>query len=105
MRHPANPAPVVVDVSAVTDPDCGTVDRLARLTLRAGRRGRRVVLVGAGDRLVELIAFVGLAGVFGIGRISGVEVRRQPEEREEAGGVEEERDAADLPVAQLEDLH
>jgi anti-anti-sigma regulatory factor len=100
MPLPPRRAQLAIDVSRVTSPDCGTVDRLARLQLRARRRGRTIVLVGAQDRLLELIALAGLAAVLP----SAVEMRWQAEEREVALRVEEERDAVDLPVSDLEDL-
>ena len=93
-----------MDVSAVTNPDCGTVDALARLQLAAGRLGQRVLLFGAVPRLVELVEMAGLADVLPAVPRSGVEVIREAEEREEALGVEEERDPGDLPVGDLEDL-
>jgi hypothetical protein len=82
------------DCVAVTDPDMRTIDALARLQLTAARRGSRLVLRGAPASLLELVALAGLTRILR----SGVQVVRQPEQREEAGGVQEEGDAAD-PVA------
>ena len=93
----------MVDVSAITDPNCGTVDDLARLQLAARRLGQRVVLFGARPRLIEMVEMAGLADVLPASR-SGAEVRREPEEGEEALGVEEEGDAGDPAVRDLEDL-
>jgi len=74
------------------------VDRLARLQLDARRRGSRIVLVDPPDALRELIELVGLAEVLGL------ELQRQPEEREERLGVEEERELRDASVDDLEHL-
>jgi hypothetical protein len=62
-----------------------TIDRLARLRLAARRRGLDVRPVRVPDDVRELARFLGLAEALGI------EARRQPEEREQRGGVEEER--------------
>ncbi len=83
------PSRLVCDTSGLADPDVGTVGDLARLHVAAGRLDLDVVLQNASDALVELIAFVGLADVL------RVEPRRQPEEREEAFGVEKERELDD----------
>ena len=69
--------------------DLELVDALARLQLAACRCGCSVVVESAPADVVELIELAGLAGVLGL------EPRRQPEEREERGGVEEERDLPD----------
>ena len=95
---------IMVDVSAITDPDCATVDALARLQLAAGRLGQRVLLFGAPPRLIELVQIAGLADVLPAVPRSGVEVGREAEEGEEALGVEEERDPTDPVVRDLEDL-
>jgi hypothetical protein len=50
------------DVAGVP-PDAVTVDALARLQLAAHRRGCRVRLRHASPRLLELVAFMGLADV------------------------------------------
>ncbi len=79
------------DISALGDPDVGTVADLARLHVVAHRLDVDVVLRNASDALVELIAFVGLADVL------RVERQRETEEREERFGVEEERELDDPP--------
>ena len=84
----AQPAPIVVDVSALA-PDAVTVDTLARLQLAGQRLGRRVQLREVSDELQKLIAFVGLAEVLGL------EPGGQAEEREERLGAEEERELGD----------
>jgi hypothetical protein len=72
--------------------DCVTVDALARLHLAAHRAGVELSLRDASAELQELLAFTGLSGVLGL------EPRRQPEEREELLGAEEERQLDDLPT-------
>ena len=76
------------DVAAVEDPDVGTVEALARMALTARRLGRRLRLERPQRDLSELLDLCGLSG-------SGVEVVGQPEEREVALRVEEERDRGD----------
>ena len=84
-------AQIVLDVSPLA-PDAVTLDALARLQMAAVRAGAELRLLDAAAELVELIAFAGLAGVL------CVEARRQAEEREDGLGVEEEREAGDLPT-------
>jgi ABC-type transporter Mla MlaB component len=91
----AGPRRVVCDVAALARPDAAAVDALARLQLMARRLGRQVCLSGASDELVELLSLAGLLGVLPLNGPSGVEARRQPEQREERGGVEEEGDTGD----------
>ena len=71
-----------IDVSSLR-PDLASVGVLARLRLR-GLRMR-----GVSGELAELVAFCGLAEALGI------ESRRQPEEREQRLGVEEEGELGD----------
>jgi hypothetical protein len=72
--------------------DLRTVDALARLHLRAQRCGFELRVRCAPPALVELVDFVGLRDVLRI------EPRREPEEREERLGVEEEGELDDLPA-------
>ena len=76
-----------------TDADASlvTVDALARISLNARRTGCRLVVCNAGPGLVELLNFAGLAGLL-------LELQGQPEQREQAGGVEEERELDDPPL-------
>ncbi|TMD26163.1 MAG: STAS domain-containing protein [Chloroflexi bacterium] len=72
---------IVCDVSAVDHPDVATVDSMARLCLGAMRAQRPMAVRGASPALRDLIAFVGLAGVFyprrrAAAKPSGVEVER-----------------------------
>jgi ABC-type transporter Mla MlaB component len=82
---------VECDCSGVTTADLCTLEALARLQLTAARRGSAIVLRRAPAELVALVALAGLARILRL----GVEVGRQPEHREEAGGVQEEGDAGD----------
>jgi hypothetical protein len=83
------PSTLFCDVRALA-PDALTIDALARLQLAARRVGREVSLRGASLELVELLELCGLTGVL------RVEVGRQPEQREQGVGVEEERELDDL---------
>ncbi len=65
------------------------IDLLARLHLAARRCGNRLRLRYVSDELRELIAFCGLEEALGL------EQRREPEQREQRGGVEEERELDD----------
>jgi anti-anti-sigma regulatory factor len=89
---------LVCDVAAIAEPDLGTVDALARLQLTVRRLGGTVRLRGASARLEELLELAGLREVL------RVEPVGEPEQREEALGVEEEADPGDLPVGERQDL-
>jgi hypothetical protein len=82
------PTPIVCDVGAVAA-DVLAVDLLARLQLNARRFGVELRLRNASPELQELLALLGLR------EILGVEAGRQPEEREQHGRVEEERELDD----------
>jgi hypothetical protein len=69
--------------------DAETVDTLAKLQLAARRLGVELVLRDPSEPLCELISFAGLADVL------RVEMKREIEEREERGRVEEERELDD----------
>jgi hypothetical protein len=81
-------ATIVCDVGAA-EPSLRTVDALARLQLAARRIGRDVRLGSPSPELVELVALAGL------GELLRVETGREAEEREDALGVEEERQLGD----------
>jgi hypothetical protein len=85
--------PVDCDVGAMK-PDAVTVEALARLQLTARRLGRHVWFSDASPELLELLRLLGLDEVLPCAD-SGVEPRGQPEEREQARGVQEERDPGD----------
>jgi ABC-type transporter Mla MlaB component len=87
----------VCEVGAL-DPDAVTIDVLARVQLTARRQGRRIELEGVSVELRELLVFAGLGDVLPLVGASGVEPRGQPEEREQARGVEEEADPGDHAV-------
>jgi ABC-type transporter Mla MlaB component len=81
---------VICDVAGVLHPDVVTVEALARLRLTARRHGWSLVVTGAGPHLLELVRLLGLTDALR-------QVGRQPEQREEAGGVEEVVDGRDSP--------
>jgi ABC-type transporter Mla MlaB component len=85
---------ILCDVDAVAA-DAVTVDALARLQLTARRFGRQVRLQRASRELDQLLGFVGLAEVLATATGSGVELERQPEEREQPRGVEKRVDRED----------
>jgi hypothetical protein len=73
---------VVCDVQALV-PDAAAVDGLARLRLVARRLGCDLRVRRASDELKDLLAFVGLAdAVLGVDAGQGVELGREPEQRE-----------------------
>jgi|RhiMethySRZTD1v2_1073278.scaffolds.fasta_scaffold38541_3 hypothetical protein len=80
------------------------VETLALLQLVARRRGLRIVLRGASPDLRDLLAWAGLDGALPCADGSGVEPRRQSEQGEQPLRVEEEADARDPPVRDLDDL-
>ncbi len=86
--------PVIIDVGGLTQLDAAAIDALARLQLVARRLGRQVLLRDAGEDLVDLLQLVGLVDLF-----PSIERSREPvgqvEEREQMGGVQEERDPGD----------
>ncbi len=88
---------VTCNVERVEAPDMGTVDALARLALAIRRRGCRMLLAQPSADLLELLGLAGLTRVLPCGDLP-VEVVRQPEQREEALRVEEERDPRDATV-------
>jgi anti-anti-sigma regulatory factor len=89
---------VVIDATGLDGADLETVDAVARAALLVRCCGGAPRLTGAGPQLARLLRLCGLA------ELLGVEPERQPEHREEAPGVEEEGDTADLPARGLEDL-
>ena len=89
---------ILCDVGALFDPDCITIDVLARLQLTALRAGRRVQLLDACGELRDLLTFAGLSETVPAREDLSLQPGGQAEEGEPAGGVQEERDAAD-PIA------
>jgi hypothetical protein len=88
------PRPIVVDLSALTEPDPVVLDALVRLQLAARRLGTSIRLENACSELVDLLALVGLSDVLPLVWGSGVEVDRQVEQREEVL-VDEEVETGD----------
>ena len=89
---------ILCDVGAVVDPDIAAVEALARLRVATRRLGRRMHVRNASPDFEALLAFMGLGDVLPVRADLRLEVRRQPEEREERFGVEEERELADPAV-------
>ena len=85
---------LVCDVGDITRADACTLEVIARLALTTRRMGREMQLRHASAPLQDLLGFAGLADVRGL----RVEAQREPEERKQVRGVEEERDPAD-PIA------
>ena len=92
------------DVGAVTRPDAGTVDALARMQLTARRQGGRLELRRACGELRDLLELAGLTDVLPCEEELTLQPGRQAEQREQASGVEEEGDAAEPVARDLEDL-
>jgi hypothetical protein len=92
---------IVCDVTKA-DPDAVTLDAVARVHLAARRHGCSTQLCGASHELIELLDLAGLGSVLPV-RLR-IEMRREPEEREEPVGVEEERELDDPTVGDLENL-
>jgi hypothetical protein len=90
-------APVVVlDIENIAAPNADTVDTvdtLARLQLTIGRMGKRIRYRNACGEVRELMVLMGLSDVLWLEPPSRFEPIGEPEEWEQALGVEEERDA------------
>lgn len=86
---------VLCDVGELEDADAVSMEALARLQLTARRLGRRVWLLDACGDLEDLLGLAGLDDVLPCAERSGLEPGRQPEQREQARGVEEEADPGD----------
>jgi hypothetical protein len=71
--------------------DLRAIEALARVQLAARSCGWRVTVVRCTPDLADLLSLSGLPECVGL----RVEVIGQAEEREESGGVQEERDPAD----------
>jgi ABC-type transporter Mla MlaB component len=79
------------DLADLDRADFGVVDLVARLLLAARREDCQLRIMHAPAGLAELIALSGLDRLPNL----RIEVARQPEQGEEALGVQEEGDAAD----------
>jgi anti-anti-sigma regulatory factor len=80
---------IVCDLGGLAHPDLASIDALARLQLMLRPQGLEVLLRGAPNELIELIALVGLTDVL------RVESGREAEQRKQGLGVEEERELPD----------
>jgi ABC-type transporter Mla MlaB component len=89
-------AHLVCDMRALVRPDAATVNALARLQLTARRFGRRISLRDARVELLELLVLMGLSDVVPCSPGLPLQPRWKAEEREQAGGVQEETDPGDL---------
>ena len=94
---------VLCDVGGLTEPDVAAVEALARLRSTARLHGRRLVVTGAGPRLLALIGLLGLSDVlldagWEAREDASFQVGGQAEEGEQAGGVDEVVDGRDSPV-------
>lgn len=91
------PTVVVCDVTGVDRPDAATLETLARLQLTARRFGSRLVLSCSGPQVERLLVLAGLTGLFTICP-QALQAGRQPEQGEQALGVEEEAEPGDPSV-------
>lgn len=89
---------VVIDVTGLEGIDLRAVEAVARAALVIRRCGADTRVEGAGLELAGLLRLCGLAEALGL------ELGRQPEHREVAGGVQEEGDPRDPIAVRLEDL-
>ena len=88
---------VILNCAPIHDPGVAAIDYLARLKLGLNRGGRQLCLANPSIELTQLIELAGLSEFLGAPRPL-VEVKRQPEEREKPGRVEEEGDLGDPPI-------
>jgi ABC-type transporter Mla MlaB component len=89
-----SPALVECDVAAVERPDARMIEALARLQLAARRSGCWLLIRHACGDLRGLLELMGLSDVVPCSG-SDLKPRREAEQREPPGGVEEERDPLD----------
>ena len=94
---------VVCDVGGLVA-DLSSIDALARIRLTAARHGALFFLRNASGELRGLIALIGLSQVLPLEPPLSVELQRQAEQREQPRRVEEERDAPDPRLRQIDDL-
>jgi hypothetical protein len=83
---------VILNCARISNPNVAVIDQIARLSLGLRRGGCRLSLAGASPELLDLVGF------FGLGECLGVEVERQPEQREQLRGVEEEGEFPDPAI-------
>ncbi len=87
---------VVCHVETITSADLETVANLARLKMSVRELGYEFEVEGVTSALNDLIDFCGLTSII-LGR-SPLVLERQPEQGEQALGVEEETHPGDLPL-------
>lgn len=85
----------VCDLAGLVSVDLVAVDALARLRLGAARHGCAFVVRDAPPALGALVELLGLADALTFEQPLRLEAGRQAEQREQARGVQEERDAGD----------
>jgi len=85
---------VICDVGALTDPDAGTVDALARMQLTARRLGGTLRIRRACGELRDLLTLSGLSDVLPCDELP-LEASGKAEQREQPSGIEEEGDTAE----------
>lgn len=95
---------VVCDVRGFDPTGLEAVGALAQLQLAARRVSGRIEVRGASAELHEVLALAGLCRVLGVCPALPLEEWWQAEHREEASGVQEERDPADPIARELKDL-
>jgi len=86
------PRAIFCDLGELAEADAATIDALARLQLAVRRRGFELRLLRAPTELVCLLELTGLTEVLGL------EPGREPEERKDPLGREEERELGDPPA-------
>jgi hypothetical protein len=89
---------VVCDVAALDAPDAATIDALCLLLLSVRRVGARSWVRGIGRELGDLLCLFGLCEARPCADVSAGQPVGEPEEGEEALGIQEERDAFDPPA-------
>jgi anti-anti-sigma regulatory factor len=90
---------VSLDVGACARADLAALDAIARFRLAAMKAGVTVRLTGCSAALAELFTLAGLDDLLAVDAVASAgEARREPEQREELRGVEEERDLGDPPA-------
>jgi anti-anti-sigma regulatory factor len=83
---------VILNCARIKEPSLAAIDYLARLRLGLRRGDCEMCLANCSQELKQLVELSGLAGVL------GVQVKWQPEEREQLRGVEEEGELSDPPA-------
>jgi anti-anti-sigma regulatory factor len=83
---------ITLDCASMREADGATIDLIAQVKLASRRNGTELRLENVSPELVELMGLCGLAVAL------GVEVRREPEQRKEPRGVQEEGELGDSPV-------